>query len=230
MQRLREIYLKREASIKNSVYSWEQADVQFQKFQYRRAVTKALLSRGWRNLSGLKILDLGCGSGAWLASLLDWGAEARNLHGLDALDFRIQKAKASYPHLQFIQADAAQTNFPSNKFDLITVNTVFSSVLSAEKRQDIAAESLRILKPGGMILIYDFAFRNPSNPNVVSIGKSEIKKIYGEHDLKVESLNLFPPLARLVSSYSLPLAAFLEWTCPFLRTHRLYRLKIAKKV
>ena len=44
--------------------------------------------------------------------------------------------------------------------------TVFSSTLDRRMRQNIAREMLRVLKPEGIVLWYDYHVNNSRNPDV----------------------------------------------------------------
>lgn len=224
-QRISQIYRERDAHTNKSIYSGLNPEVQLQKFQLKRLIAKNLISHGITDLSTQTILDIGCGSGAWLGSLLDWGASPTNLYGIDLVDHRVELAKSKYPRFQIQKANASNTAFETGFFDMISLNVVLSSVLSAQIRTSIAQEIERILKPQGIVLIYDFVYNNPSNSNVCAIPQKEIERLFPLFVIESQSLTLAPPIARRLSRLSMPLSAILEWTLPFLRTHRLYVLK-----
>jgi len=52
--------------------------------------------------------------------------------------------------------------------------TVFTSILDISMKQSIAGEMLRVLKPDGIILWYDYYRNNPMNPDVRGVKKREI--------------------------------------------------------
>jgi ubiquinone/menaquinone biosynthesis C-methylase UbiE len=95
----------------------------------RRYETKKLLdSFGLLPLGERKILEVGCGSGKTLASLIELGAQSENLCGVDLLPDRIEEAQSRYPVLHFQCGNAEQLDFPNASFDLILLFTVFSSI------------------------------------------------------------------------------------------------------
>ena len=51
----------------------------------------------------MNILDVGCGNGKWLRTLMEWGATANNLHGIDLLPDRVEKALQVSPNIDFIK-------------------------------------------------------------------------------------------------------------------------------
>jgi hypothetical protein len=79
---------------------------------------------------------------------------------------------------------------------------------------------VRVLRPGGALLWYDFRVDNPANPNVRGIGHRELEALFPGLACRVLSLTLAPPLARAVAPVSPGLARLLEGL-PFLRSHLL---------
>lgn len=69
--------------------------------QERTRCFQQMLNAGGFLLSQAKILDLGCGSGAELARLVELGADPANVQGADILPARIQAAREQYPQLHF---------------------------------------------------------------------------------------------------------------------------------
>ena len=52
--------------------------------------------------------------------------------------------------------NAAALAFPDATFDLVVQSTVFTSVLDATMKHQMAAEMLRVVKDDGVILWYDY--------------------------------------------------------------------------
>jgi ubiquinone/menaquinone biosynthesis C-methylase UbiE len=190
------------------------------------AVAAACLHRaGLDDLSGLRVLDVGCGSGGWLRQLLAWGASAQNLHGVDLLSDRIDRARRLAPEIDHRVGSGWQLPFDNAAMNLVTAHTVFSSIVNADARQSLAAELVRVLAPQGRILIFDFRISHPRNRDAIGIRKSEIRRLFPGFQLYSRTLELAPPLARRIVPVSPVLAMMLEASCPFLRTHALYFLQ-----
>ena len=82
-------------------------------------------------------------------------------------------------NVRFAQADAQQLPFPDNSFDLVSIAFGLRNVTD----KDLALRSmLRVLKPGGRLLILEFS--KPQNPL--------IEKLYDGY-----SFNLLPKLGQL---------------------------------
>ena len=58
---------------------------------------------------------------------------------------------------------------------------------------------LRVLKPGGLILWYDFHVDNPHNRDVQGVRKREIFELFSGCDIRLHRITLAPPIVRLVA-------------------------------
>jgi len=186
-----------------------------------QVVTAQLLQKiGNLDLSTVHMLDVGCGAGAWLRTFIGWGVNPKHAHGIDIIPERIVKAKGLSPAgIDFRVEDATSMPFADGSMDLVTSNTMFSSVLSPGIRSAIANEMRRVCKASGLVLVYDFRFSDPRNTDTVAIGRSELARLFPDCRLTVRSLTLAPPIARRLAPWSISLTAMLEWFAPFLRTH-----------
>lgn len=190
--------------------------------QDRDAAVQALLSDFRRSASpGARILDAGCGTGHELYKWRDTFAESQ-LYGIDLLPERVQNGRAQYPALPLLCGDASAFPFARDTFDLVMQFTVFSSILDNALRQRIASEMLRVLKPSGAILWYDYWF-NPTNPQTRGITLRELRTLYPGCALEVKRITLAPPLARTLAPVSPTACAWLN-RIPVLRTHYLVRI------
>jgi len=171
-------------------------------------------------LTKRRILDVGCGFGSLLAGLIPWGATAENLYGVDLLPNRIEAAKQQYPEFNFQQSNAEQLNFENSSFDLVILFTVFSSILDPQMSRNVADEIMRVLKPGGAVVWYDFRYRNPNNPHTRPMRLSEIRQLFPTYQLNLQTVTLLPPLARRLGRLT-PVLYPLLAKFPPLRTHHL---------
>jgi ubiquinone/menaquinone biosynthesis C-methylase UbiE len=228
-ERIRSIYFGRDASGRGSLYAWWKPDVLLNLYRFQAEAAACLRKAGWEDLSRLRVLDVGCGSGGWLRQLCAWGACADNLHGIDLLQDRIAAARELSPQIDFRVGSAWQLPFEDASMDLVTAHTVFSSVPNAAARQRLAHEMRRMLKGSGRILIFDFRIRRPGNYDTVGIRRKEIRRLFPGFQLASRTLNLAPPLLRAIAPASQALAILLEALCPFLRTHAMYLLEPSVK-
>ncbi len=183
-----------------------------------RALNGLLTEAGWLPLNGRRVLDIGCGAGGVLAGFQRWGARPEDLHGVDLLEERVRQAQAHFPGLSIQQANAERLPFPEAAFDLVALFTVFSSILSADMKRNVASEVRRVLRPGGGILWYDFRVNNPFNRRVRGISRREIRSCFSGFEPRLRPVTLVPQLARRLG----PLTGWLYPVLagiPVLRTH-----------
>jgi ubiquinone/menaquinone biosynthesis C-methylase UbiE len=190
--------------------------------QEREMEVLSMLSRsGVDSLEEKRILEIGCGTGYWLRAFLQWGALPENIFGIDLLPGRIELARKICPQRVRLECgSAAKLAFPDASFDLVLQSTVFSSILDPAMKQRIAAEMLRVTKPDGFVLWYDFHVNNPNNPNVRGIRKSEISRLFPGCRIHIRRITLAPPIGRFVGRFS-PLLYTLLSRTRILCTHYL---------
>ncbi len=122
----------------------------------RRDVRALLTAAGLLPSASARILDVGCGRGDSLAS------ERASVYGVDLVPARVAAARERLPHARFAGADASLLPFRGGSFDLCLLFTVMSSIRDAEMRRRVAGEALRVVRAGGAVVVYDFAFHAPS--------------------------------------------------------------------
>jgi ubiquinone/menaquinone biosynthesis C-methylase UbiE len=217
--RIQAVYAKRQGE--DPRYSWFNPGYLFMIQEQERWLLILLKRHGLVPLHTKKVLEIGCGTGYWLREFIKWGARPENITGIDLLSERVVEARRLLPEAVRIQcSNAANLAFPTETFDLILQSTVFTSVLDAGMKQQMASEMLRMVKRDGLILWYDFHVNNPWNPDVRAIKKREIYQLFPSCQIKLQRTTLAPPLARLIAPYSW-LACHLLEKVPFLRTHYL---------
>jgi SAM-dependent methyltransferase len=218
LARIREAYGQRARVIPADRYARIHAENLCRHHESEIAMSTMFRAIGLSSLTRLRILDVGCGRGAWLRQLLEYGAEPTRLFGLDLLEGNVQDALRLNPALHFACGDAAQLPFPDGCFDLVIQFMLFTSVLSDRFRKKISQEMMRILSPGGRILWYDFMYNNPKNKDVRGIGRAEIRRLFPDCSMMFRRITLAPPLGRIVARFSPALYAALAMIPP-LRTH-----------
>lgn len=164
--------------------------------QQRTRVSLRLLEQaGMLPLKKQRILEVGCGTGGVLANYLALGADPVTLHGTDLLPDRLVAAQHKLPHLPLACCDAQKLPYSSGTFDIVIQHTVFSSILSDEVKRNAAAEMLRVLRSGGVVLWYDF-WINPINKQVRGIRPAEIRALFPNAHYSMRRITLAPPISR----------------------------------
>ena len=97
------------------------ADVQ------QRAMLESYLSG--LPLSGARVLEIGCGTGAICRRL---ARDAAAVTGIDPSPVFIERARALAPEIAFAVADGAQLPFPDGSFDVVICHTVLCHIPDCE--------------------------------------------------------------------------------------------------
>lgn len=178
----------------------------------RHTALQALIKKHHlQNLSSLRILEIGCGSGGVLREFIQLGANANNLFGIDLLSDRLKIAHSLIPAANLCQADGQRLPYLPETFDLVLQFTAFSSILDPHVKHNMAAEMLRVLKPRGALIWYDFWW-NPTNKQTKGISQREIKSLFPNCFFDLRRVTLAPPIAKRLIPQSNNLAQNLEAT------------------
>ena len=217
-ERIRNAYARRGNLAR---YSWFNRAHLLGMQEVERGMLAALASHQSIPLADVRVLEIGCGTGVWLRELIKWGARPEHVYGVDLIADRIAEARRVCPAGVTLEcANAAALDFANGRFDVVMQSMLFSSVLSVEMRQRIAREMLRVVKPAGLILWYDYHVNNRRNADVRRVTKSEIAQLFAGSSIQLKRLTLAAPVARVVAPRSTALYRALN-AIPALRTHYL---------
>jgi ubiquinone/menaquinone biosynthesis C-methylase UbiE len=114
---------------------------------------------------GLRVLDAGCGDGQF-ADLLK---SASQVVGVDRCIKPLQgrRARSSSP-AEVVRGDVMEMPFPADTFDAAICTSVLSQVPSADLRNAMLRDLLRVLRPGGRLIVtgmhYNYRFRRKAYP------------------------------------------------------------------
>ena len=124
----------------------------------RRVLARAAITGGER------VLDVGCGTGT-LAAAAARATPAVRVTGLDA-DPRIlaqarRRAADAGVDIEFDQGMSTALPYPDGSFDLV-LSTLFFHHLADDAKRETATELVRVLRPGGRIVVGDLG--RPQDP------------------------------------------------------------------
>jgi SAM-dependent methyltransferase len=108
---------------------------------YEAALERTGLKAGWR------VLDVGCGAGAFLRLVAERGGEP---HGLDASEALIAFARTRLPHADLRVGEMENLPWAGDTFDLVTG---FNSFFFANDMVAALREAGRVTKPGAPVVI-----------------------------------------------------------------------------
>lgn len=201
--RIRAAYERRKHTVPKSRYAAFTEDSQLSILQLQYEMVRLLKRFHQDDLNGREIFDIGCGAGFWIRQFIQWGARPQNIFGIDLIPDRVQEAKRLCPAEVTLQCgDASHLNFQDAIFDIVLQTTVFTSILDSEMKKNVAAEMMRVLRPGGTIVWYDYFFSNPRNPDVRGVSRQEIQRLFPDFRIFLKRVTLAPPIARLVAPMS----------------------------
>ena len=150
---------------------------------------------------GDRVLDACCGCGYTTSRIADAVADVL---GVDLLEHHVRMARARYgthPTLRFGVADVTQLPEKSEGFRLDddSIDSVFcleaAFHLGTEGRREFLSECSRVLRPGGRVVLVDFAW---TDDNPTSIDELDPQRIVRE----MWSFDEFEPLERYRSTAS----------------------------
>jgi SAM-dependent methyltransferase len=105
----------------------------------------------------LSILDAGCGIGITDEHLID---DVRELHGVDISAASIEQAAARNPAVKYQVCEPHRLPFEADRFDAALAACVFHHV-PPDDRTTFATELARVVRPGGIVIVFE---HNPLNP------------------------------------------------------------------
>ena len=132
---------------------------------------------------GDKVLDVACGTGNLTLTAQSYAGSAGKVHGIDAapemIEVAKQKAARFRPDVVFDVGLAEKLAFPDASFDVV-ISRLAIHHLPGDLKHQAFAEILRVLKPGGNLLIADF--NPPANPVLAHIASA----LVGAHMMQID--------------------------------------------
>jgi ubiquinone/menaquinone biosynthesis C-methylase UbiE len=96
----------------------------------------------------MHVLDLGCGNGRLLKSLIGCG-----YLGMDGSETMVRLAKKNFPHGNFVKGDMLEIPAKDGTFDLVFNIRAFHHLPGKQMRLAALAEINRVLRPNGVMVI-----------------------------------------------------------------------------
>jgi SAM-dependent methyltransferase len=151
---------------------WEKGD--FTRIAASMRASGEALVGDLGSVAGLRVLDLGCGDGTTALPLARRGADVL---GVDIASNLVaagneRAAAAGLRNLRFQEGDASDLgDLVDDSFDLVV--TIFGAMF-APRPFDVAAEMVRVTRPGGRIVMGNWI---PGDPTLVA----QLLKVSGAH-------------------------------------------------
>ena len=147
--------------------------------------------------AAVRLLEIGCGGGGNLRRFLEAGLSPDRLVGNELLPARVEIARSTLPsEVRILEGDASTLGLETESFEVVFASTVFTSILDHGLRRRVAESMWRLVRRGGAVLWYDFAFDNPRNPDVRGVKAAELRSLFPNGEAKIRRITLAPPIAR----------------------------------
>lgn len=169
------------------------------------------------------VIDIGCGEGTNACFLEDKGME---VVGVDASEELIAQGLKRYPRLtgKLHVGDALSLDFDDNVFDVANLIGVLHHIYSRDDQLKGVREALRVVKPGGTVLIRESNLINPLFRlfwNYIFPLTAKIDKFGGENWIsakhltsvfagQIDSVRFFTFIPSFVPQWMLPVATRIE--------------------
>jgi phospholipid N-methyltransferase len=159
------------------------------------------------------VLEVGAGQGSNVDLLRACGFSDDRIFLNELLNERIDHIKANYSGIKIYEGNALELEF-NQLYNCVFQSTVFTSLLNNEDRIKLASKMWNLLKPGGIILWYDFIYNNPKNRAVKKVSIKEVKNLFPEAiEVEIHKITLSPPVGRRVGKM------YNVFNLPILRSH-----------
>lgn len=139
---------------------------------------------------GLRVLDIGCGTGEVALFLASRGHEVLGIDGVDAAISQARdKAAERGLDARFMVGDVLDTvpALEDRPFDAV-VDVGFFHALSDEQRATLAEELVDVLAPGGIYAMLCFSDRVPGGFGPRRVSESEIRTVFSRDGLTVREV------------------------------------------
>jgi ubiquinone/menaquinone biosynthesis C-methylase UbiE len=126
------------------------------KFRYKYYNPNKILN-GVQDLTGLTVLEIGCGTGFFTIPIAKMVGEKGSLTSIDILqesvDLVLKKIEdAKIKNVNILKRDVLDTDFPSDSYDIVLLlGVVPAPMLPLSK---VLSEIYRVLKPDGVLVIW----------------------------------------------------------------------------
>jgi ubiquinone/menaquinone biosynthesis C-methylase UbiE len=117
------------------------------KLDFLNSFEKGMIGEIVGDVSGKKVLDVGCGTGRLIQKLVEKGAVVT---GADISSEMLKIAQRKFGQVEFVEADIEHLPFENDSFDVVVASFVIVHLKDLRKAFD---EVYRVLKPGGSFIV-----------------------------------------------------------------------------
>jgi len=195
---------------------------------WRKKVAKLVNSQ-----PGQKILDLAAGTGS---SSIVFLREDVKVVAADFSNGMLEEGRKRHPELEFVFADASALPFADQEFDTVTISF---GIRNVEKIEVALAEMIRVLKPGGKLVVCEFSrIPNKLMHNlyrfylriILPILSGLVSKTPEAYSYLAESIDAWPSqreLVKIIESAGFESVSYLNQTFGIVAIHSGFKPKVA---
>ncbi len=138
------------------------------------------------NLKMSKFLDIGAGEGNFILKMISFGMKHQNIMAIEYLEDRYNKLIEKLPNIESVNDDFLNMKL-ENKYDIITLMAVLTSITDNNIRYSILEKSLNYISEDGMIILYDYFDDDEKflNENYRALSLSKVKQAAQNYKVKV---------------------------------------------
>jgi demethylmenaquinone methyltransferase/2-methoxy-6-polyprenyl-1,4-benzoquinol methylase len=195
---------------------------------WRKKVAKLVNSQ-----PGQTILDLAAGTGS---SSIVFLREGVKVVAADFSNGMLEEGRKRHPELEFVFADASSLPFADQEFDTVTISF---GIRNVEKTEVALSEMLRVLKPGGKLVVCEFS-RIPNKlmhsvyrfylRNVLPRLSALVSKTPDAYSYLAESIDAWPSqqeLVKIIEAAGFESVSYLNQTFGIVAIHSGFKPKAA---
>lgn len=131
------------------------------------------------DLSGKRLLDVGCGRGRWLRYFAERGATTT---GIDFAQDAVESCTAQ--HLDARRASVTELPFEDGVFDVVSSITVLLH-LPYDMKEQAVAEIARVLRPDGRALLIESTWKSDPSAHVYGVALEDWQRLFAARGLKL---------------------------------------------
>ena len=127
-------------------------------------------------------LDVGCGTGVLAERLVSAGYE---MAGVDPSEGMLEVLRTRSPRVKATRASGTELPFESDSFELALSVAVMHHIAAADAVAATLAEMVRVIRPGGRVVVWDHNPRNPYWPRIMARVPQDSgeERLIGEREL-----------------------------------------------